>query len=117
MKAEIMDLKPYLPQLSVAERDRRWSATRERMAAKGLDCLVVWGNTISQGLGMTNVRYLTQVGSWHGGVALFPLARNTSASSFRSSIRPLPETPVATQIAIARPPTTVETAATCTWTC
>ncbi|OGQ76948.1 MAG: hypothetical protein A3G40_12585 [Deltaproteobacteria bacterium RIFCSPLOWO2_12_FULL_57_22] len=74
MKAEIMDLKPYLPQLSVAERDRRWSATRERMAAKGLDCLVVWGNTISQGLGMTNVRYLTQVGSWHGGVALFPLA-------------------------------------------
>jgi Xaa-Pro aminopeptidase len=42
------------------------------MAEKGLDCLIVWGNTISQGLGMTNVRYLTQVGSWHGGIALLP---------------------------------------------
>jgi Xaa-Pro aminopeptidase len=67
-----MDLKPYLPQLSIEERDRRWRATRERMAGKGIDCLIVWGNTISQGLGMTNVRYLTQVGSWHGGIALFP---------------------------------------------
>jgi Xaa-Pro aminopeptidase len=42
------------------------------MAANGIDCLIVWGNTISQGLGMTNVRYLTQVGSWHGGIVLFP---------------------------------------------
>src|SRR5574342_345544 len=73
MISQIMDLKPYLPQLSLKERDRRWSAVRERMVAKGIDCLVVWGNTISQGLGMTNVRYLTQVGSWHGGIALFPL--------------------------------------------
>ncbi|MBI2359907.1 MAG: aminopeptidase P family protein [Deltaproteobacteria bacterium] len=73
MKDEIMDLKPYLPQLSLAERDRRWRAAREQMAAKGIDCLVVWGNTISQGLAMTNVRYLTQVGSWHGGIALFAL--------------------------------------------
>lgn len=73
MKAEIMDLKPYLPQLSLTERDRRWRAARERMAARGIDCLIVWGNTISQGLGMTNVRYLTQVGSWHGGIALFPI--------------------------------------------
>ncbi len=68
----MMDLKPYLPQLSIEERDRRWRATRERMAGKGIDCLIVWGNTISRGLGMTNVRYLTQVGSWHGGIALFP---------------------------------------------
>lgn len=72
MTPSIMDLKPYLPQLSIEERDRRWRATRERMAEKGIDCLIVWGNTISQGLGMTNVRYLTQVGSWHGGIALFP---------------------------------------------
>src|SRR3990167_4177409 len=74
MESQIMDLKPYLPQLSLRERDRRWRAARERMAAKDIECLIVWGNTISQGLGMTNVRYLTQVGSWHGGVALFPLA-------------------------------------------
>lgn len=73
MKSKIMDLRPYLPQLSLQERDRRWRAARERMAAKGIDGLIVWGNTISQGLGMTNVRYLTQVGSWHGGIALFPL--------------------------------------------
>ncbi len=72
MEAQIMDLKPYVPPLSIAERNRRWHAARERMAAKAIDCLIVWGNTISQGLGMTNVRYLTQVGSWHGGVALFP---------------------------------------------
>ena len=72
MATSLMDLRPYLPQLSIEERDRRWSAARERMAAQNLDCLVVWGNTISQGLGMTNVRYLTQVGSWHGGTALFP---------------------------------------------
>ncbi|HXK26966.1 MAG TPA: Xaa-Pro peptidase family protein [Candidatus Binatia bacterium] len=72
MESQIMDLKPYVPQLSLGERDRRWRAAGERMAAKAIDCLIVWGNTISQGLGMTNVRYLTQVGSWHGGVALFP---------------------------------------------
>lgn len=72
MAAPLMDLKPYLPQLSLAERDRRWTATRGKMAEKGIDGLIVWGNTISQGLGMTNVRYLTQVGSWHGGTALFP---------------------------------------------
>ncbi|HEX9145762.1 MAG TPA: M24 family metallopeptidase, partial [Candidatus Binatia bacterium] len=73
MPTSIMDLKPYVPQLSIGERDRRWRATRQRMAAGKIDCLIVWGNTISQGLGMTNVRYLTQIGSWHGGIALFPL--------------------------------------------
>lgn len=72
MSTALMDLKPYVPQLSLKERDRRWRATRECMAEKEIDCLIVWGNTISQGLGMTNVRYLTQVGSWHGGIALFP---------------------------------------------
>jgi len=68
-----MDLRPYIPQLSIKERDRRWLAVRKEMAAKGIDCLIVWGNTISQGLGMANVKYLTQVGTWHGGIALFPL--------------------------------------------
>ena len=73
MKMYRMDLKPYVPQLSIQERDRRWAAVRKEMEAKGIDCLVVWGNTISQGLGMTNVKYLTQVGTWHGGIVLFPL--------------------------------------------
>jgi hypothetical protein len=66
MESQIMDLKPYVPQLSLGERDRRWGAAAS-MAAKAIDCPFVWDNTISQGLGMTNVRYLTQVGSWHGG--------------------------------------------------
>lgn len=72
MKSTLMDLKPYVPQLSIEERDRRWDATRKSMAKEGIDCLIVWGNTISQGLAMANVRYLTQIGSWHGGIALFP---------------------------------------------
>ena len=72
MSTAIVDLKPYLPQISIQERDRRWRAVRERMAEKGIDCLIVWGNTFSQGLAMANVRYLTQVGTWHGGIALFP---------------------------------------------
>ncbi len=72
MITAMRDLKPYVPQLSIKERERRWRSTRECMARKEIDCLIVWGNTISQGLGMTNVRYLTQVGSWHGGIALFP---------------------------------------------
>lgn len=72
MKSTLMDLKPYVPQLSIQERNRRWDATRKSMAKRGVDCLIVWGNTISQGLAMANVRYLTQIGSWHGGVVLFP---------------------------------------------
>lgn len=72
MSLAMMDLRPYVPQLSIEERNRRWRLARESMARKEIDCLIVWGNTISQGLGMTNVRYLTQVGSWHGGITLFP---------------------------------------------
>ena len=77
-----LDLRPYTPQVSLQERDRRWQAVRKEMEAQGLDCLVVWGNTISQGLGMINVRYLTQIGSWHGGIALFP--REGEVSVFTS---------------------------------
>lgn len=72
MSTSLMDLKSYTPQLSIQERDRRWQAVRKGMEAKGVDCLIIWGNTISQGLGMANVRYLTQIGSWHGGMVLFP---------------------------------------------
>lgn len=73
MNMSLMDLRPFTPQLSLEERDRRWQAIRRDMATKGVDCLIIWGNTISQGLAMANVRYVTQVGSWHGGLALFPL--------------------------------------------
>jgi hypothetical protein len=46
MSATLMDLKPYTPQLSLQERDRRWQAVRGKMGAEGIDCLVVWGNTM-----------------------------------------------------------------------
>lgn len=60
----------FFPQLSLAERDRRWAALRQRMAAEGLDCLVFWGNDLRD-LGMVNVRYVTHIGSALGGYALF----------------------------------------------
>ena len=35
-----------LPQLSLEERDRRYRLVREKMAARGLDCLVMPHNTV-----------------------------------------------------------------------
>ena len=60
-----------LPILSIEERDRRWAALREKMYFRGLECLVFVGNG-SMG-GMSNVRYITQLGPIVGGFAIFPL--------------------------------------------
>ncbi len=65
------ELLKYVPQLSLAERDRRWRETRSRMAAAGIDALVLVGNDCFFGMGTVNLRYLTQVGSVFGGYALF----------------------------------------------
>lgn len=62
----------YLPHLSLAERDRRWGEVRAKMFRSGLDCLLLWGNDINWDLGMVNFRYLTHIGSKHGGFAIFP---------------------------------------------
>jgi Xaa-Pro aminopeptidase len=62
-----------IPQLPLAERDRRWSAIRSRMSADGIDCLLVIGNDLSFGLGMVNIRYMSQIAARHGGYLLFPL--------------------------------------------
>ena len=43
MKSDMMDLRPYIPQLTIEERNRRWDATRECMAKEGIDCLIVRG--------------------------------------------------------------------------
>ena len=67
-------LLPYVPQFSLAERDRRWDRTRKRMLMAGLDALVLLGNDIYWGMGMANLRYLLQVDSQIGADALFPLA-------------------------------------------
>ena len=39
--------REYFPQqeLSLAERDRRWQEVRAEMANRGLDALIVWGDT------------------------------------------------------------------------
>jgi Xaa-Pro aminopeptidase len=51
-----------LPRLSLAERDRRWQATRREMDARGLDCLVLWGWPAMWDFCTANARYLCPVG-------------------------------------------------------
>lgn len=63
--------KELLPQLSIRERDRRWLLLRQEMARKGLDCLFIWGNNRSWGVGMANIRYITHVGCREA-IALLP---------------------------------------------
>jgi Xaa-Pro aminopeptidase len=64
-------LLPYLPQLSLAERDRRWAETRKRMVLRGVDALLFMANDIYWDMGYANLRYLTQCGSKIGSYALF----------------------------------------------
>lgn len=64
----------YLPTLSLAERDRRWSTIREALALQRLDGLVCFANDSPFGFGTANLRYLTQIGNQHGGAVVFPLA-------------------------------------------
>lgn len=66
-------LLPYLPQLSLAERARRWDAARKRMIAAGIDALLFMANDIYWDMGYANLRYLTQCGSKIGSYGLFLL--------------------------------------------
>ncbi len=63
----------YVPHLSIAERDRRWTELRKRMVLHGLDCLIFYGNDVSWGRGMVNFRYITHFAGAFGGWAVFPL--------------------------------------------
>lgn len=63
----------YVPRLSIAERDRRWSLIRERMAVEGLECLLIIGNDSHWDMGMANMRYVTHIGSKTDAIAIFPL--------------------------------------------
>lgn len=73
------DLKPskelttHLPQFSLAERDRRWNTLREKMAMRGLSCLLLWSNDLFYGMAMANFRYLTHCASLGSAYAIFPL--------------------------------------------
>ena len=74
MEKPPVDMRPYLPQLSLKERDRRWAAVWEEMALSDLDCLLVIGNDRFFGYGNANVRYLTQIdGQRMGTVVIFLL--------------------------------------------
>jgi Xaa-Pro aminopeptidase len=74
------ELYPY-PRFSLAERDRRWKAVRERMAAAGIDVIVTPQNTGHSMDYQANTRYLTHVGG--GGdsdiAAVFPLDGEVTA--------------------------------------
>ena len=72
-KTPSKEMMKYLPHLSLEERDRRWEQTRLKMVYQGLDALLLWGNDIFWDMGMVNFRYLTHIGSKHGGLAIFPL--------------------------------------------
>jgi Xaa-Pro aminopeptidase len=67
------ELLKYVPQMSIAERDRRWDRLRKKMIMAGLDALVFLGNDIYWGMGMANMRYVLQVDSQIGADAIFPL--------------------------------------------
>jgi Xaa-Pro aminopeptidase len=74
------DLYPY-PRFSLAERDRRWRAVRERMRAQKIDVIVVPNNTGHSTDLQANARYLSHVGG--GGEAdvavIFPLEGEVTA--------------------------------------
>ncbi|MFC7216125.1 M24 family metallopeptidase [Saliphagus sp. GCM10025334] len=69
---ETKDRSEYIPQLSVEERDRRWADIRERMAQRGVDCLIIWGNDRAWGYGRANLRYLTHIPGQIDAVGIFP---------------------------------------------
>jgi Xaa-Pro aminopeptidase len=68
------ELRRYVPQMPLAERDLRWDRLRKKMLMAGIDALVLLGNDIFWGMGMANLRYLFQVDSQIGAYAIFPLA-------------------------------------------
>jgi Xaa-Pro aminopeptidase len=73
MEKSFVDLKEYLPQFSLQERNRRWAAIWEEMRLNEIDCLLMKGTDVFFGYGDSNIRYLTQIGSQRmGAIAIFP---------------------------------------------
>lgn len=69
---EMPSVHKNIPQPSLRERDRRWSAIREAMGVWGLDCLMVWGSDAQFSLCEVNFRYLTAIPSQGRSLVLFP---------------------------------------------
>lgn len=57
-----MEKKWEYPQLSLAERDRRWREIRSTMAKRGLDCLLIYGDSGEWDSFTADIRYVTQLG-------------------------------------------------------
>ena len=60
-----------LPQITVAERDRRWREVHWRMDMAGLDAILVWGNESKWQSALANTRYLA--GQPVPGIVFLPL--------------------------------------------
>jgi Xaa-Pro aminopeptidase len=82
------ELYPY-PRFSLAERDRRWKAVRERMARERLDVIVTPQNTGHSTDFQANTRYLTHCGG--GGdsdiAAVFPVEGEVTAIATTAAAR------------------------------
>ena len=70
------ELRKYVPQLSLKERDRRWNGIRKKMMLANIDVLLFLGNDAFWDMGMVNLRYAMQVGSKLGAHALFFIDRD-----------------------------------------
>jgi len=68
----MMQNKPYL---SLAERDRRYKLVRQAMKERGLDVLLVWGDSGKWDWRMANIQYLSGGfgGNGDDGLMVFPL--------------------------------------------
>jgi Xaa-Pro aminopeptidase len=72
------DGRRVLPSFSLAERDRRYAAVRERMQAEGLECLIAAPGEPFEP--QASSRYLTQVGGLQGAAwAVLPLQGEATA--------------------------------------
>jgi Xaa-Pro aminopeptidase len=70
------ELLKYVPQLSLAERNRRWDGIRKKMMLANIDVLLILANDAFWDMGLINLRYITQVCSKMGAHALFFIDRD-----------------------------------------
>ena len=66
-----MEIKNGFPHLSLAERDRRWAAIRQKMAERDLDALIIRGHSGFWYGFMADIRYVSGVNG-HSGYCVFP---------------------------------------------
>jgi len=72
-----------IPQISLAERDRRYKIIRQKMAAEGLDVLLLPANTSRWEQMMGDSRYVTGIGGFATEVfSVFPLEGEVTAYVF-----------------------------------